>query len=100
MPRDLVMRKKAGFPIPVGDYIAPLATPRFFAGGFCETRLGLGRRGVERSMSSWRQHKDSLFGFIALETWGRIHLMGQSVSDVEQLVVDCERAHAVASGGK
>jgi len=100
MPRDLVMRKKAGFPIPLADYIAPLAMPRFFDGGFCEARLGLGRRGVERSLSTWRTHKDSLFGFIALETWGRIHLMGQSVSDVEQLVADCERAHAVASGGK
>ena len=100
MPRDLVMRKKAGFPIPVADYIAPLATSRFFAGGFCETRLGLGRRGVERSVSSWQRHKDSLFGFIALEIWGRIHLMGQSVGDVEQLVADCERAHAAAADGR
>ena len=94
MPRDLVMRKKAGFPIPVADYIAPLVTPEFFAGGFCESQRGLGQLGIARTMSSWRRHKDSLFGFVALEIWGRIHLMGQSVSDVEQLIAGCERRHA------
>jgi asparagine synthase (glutamine-hydrolysing) len=100
MPRDLVMRKKAGFPIPIGDYIEPLATQEFFDGGFCDTQLGLGRRGVERSMSSWRRHKDSLFGFIALEIWGRIHLMRQSVAEVEQLISDCERRHAAFAAGR
>lgn len=93
MPRDLVMRKKAGFPIPVGDYIAPLATPEFFSGGFCEDQLGLGRRGIERTMSSPTGQKDSLFGFIALEIWGRIHIMGHSVGDIEALIADCERRH-------
>jgi len=94
MSRDLVMRKKAGFPIPVGDYIAPLANQEFFAGGFCESHLGIGPRGIERTMSSSRRDKDSLFGFIALEIWGRINFMRQSVGDVEYHVADCERRHA------
>ncbi len=93
MPRSLVMRKKAGFPIPVGDYIAPLCTPGFFAGGFCETRLGLSQQGVESMIGSCRGHMENLFGFIALEIWGRIYFMGQSVSDVGQLIADCERGH-------
>jgi asparagine synthase (glutamine-hydrolysing) len=94
MPRSLVFRKKAGFPLPVSDYIAPLACREFFAGGFCETVLELGTHGIERTISSSNRQPDGLFGFIALEMWGRIFFMGQTVDDVTGLIEACERSSA------
>src|SRR5687768_2144486 len=32
LPSPLIWRKKMGFPLPLAEYIAPLATPEFFAG--------------------------------------------------------------------
>ena len=90
LPGNLVYRKKAGFPLPVEEYVAPLARREFFANGFCENVLGLGRRGTERQMASGHQWADGVFGLIALEIWGRINFMGQSVADLEGLVADCE----------
>jgi asparagine synthase (glutamine-hydrolysing) len=94
MPRGLVFRKKAGFPLPVGDYIAPLARTEFFAGGFCENALELGPRGIERTMTTWKTQVQGLFGLVALEMWGRIFVMGQSTDDVSALVDHCERLPA------
>lgn len=90
MPRTLVVRKKAGFPLPVRDYIAPLATMKFFKGGFCENVLELGRHGIARTMSPSSRHPDGLFGFIALEMWGRMYFMRQAVDDVRDLIEACE----------
>jgi asparagine synthase (glutamine-hydrolysing) len=90
MPRNLVVRKKAGFPLPVDEYVAPIATPGFFAGGFCENFLELGSRGLARTMSSWSQQPHGLFGLVALEMWGRLFFMGQTVQYIEALVADCE----------
>jgi asparagine synthase (glutamine-hydrolysing) len=91
MPRNLVFRKKAGFPLPVDDYIAPMANREFFAGGFCENALGLGPQGITQVLSTWRRHTHGLFGLIALEMWGRMFLLGQSVEEVEGLVDASER---------
>ncbi|TAK55105.1 MAG: asparagine synthase (glutamine-hydrolyzing) [Gammaproteobacteria bacterium] len=99
MPRSLVMRRKAGFPIPVSDYIAPLCTADFFAGGFCEARLGLGRIGIQQTIHSWRHSKDNLFGFVALEIWGRVYFLGQSVDEIGQLIADCERRKRASGSG-
>ncbi len=90
MPRNLVYRKKAGFPLPVDEYVAPIAKKEFFTGGFCENYLELGRRGIERTMSAWNRQAHGLFGLDALEMWGRIYFMGQSVDEVTGLIASCE----------
>jgi asparagine synthase (glutamine-hydrolysing) len=92
MPKSLVFRKKAGFPLPVDEYVAPLAKREFFTGGFCENFLELGQRGIERSMLTWKRQPHGLFGLVALEIWGRVYFMGQSVDQVGELVAGCERA--------
>ena len=92
MPRSLVFRKKAGFPLPVDEYVAPIAKRELFAGGFCENFLELGQRGIARTMSTWNHQAHGLFGLIALEMWGRIYFMGQSVTDVSALLQRCEQA--------
>ena len=94
MPRSLVFRKKAGFPLPVDEYIAPIVNPRFFSGGFCENVLELGPRGTAEALSARQAYARDSFGLIALEMWGRIFMLGQSVEDVEALVDSCERRAA------
>ena len=90
MPESLVFRKKAGFPLPVDEYVAPIAKKEFFAGGFCENFLELGRQGIERTMSTWNRQAHGLFGLVALEMWGRIYFMRQSVEEVTRLVARCD----------
>lgn len=89
MPESLVFRKKAGFPLPVDEYVAPIAKKEFFAGGFCENFLELDRQGIERTMSTWNRQSHGLFGLVALEMWGRIYFMRQSVEEVTRLVARC-----------
>jgi asparagine synthase (glutamine-hydrolysing) len=90
IPASLVNRKKAGFPLPVDEYLAPLTRPEFFKEGFCESTLGLGHRGMERLMATGGRWVHGIFGLIALEMWGRVYFMGQSVAHVEGLVAECE----------
>ena len=52
LPHDLVHRKKVGFPLPIADYLAPLAREDVFRDGFCMTHLGMNRGGF---MSCGRQ---------------------------------------------
>ena len=40
LPREVVYRRKVGFPLPVKDYLAPLAQPDLFVDGFCVNALG------------------------------------------------------------
>ena len=94
MPESLVYRRKAGFPLPVDEYVAPIAKKEFFSGGFCENFLELGRQGIERTMSSWNRQAHGLFGLVALEMWGRIYFMRQSVDEVTQLVARCDGSAA------
>jgi len=90
IPSNLVKRKKAGFPLPVDKYIQPLVCREFFSDGFCETRLGFEGRGVERLIQDGGRWVHGTFGLIALEIWGRIFFMGQSVASIEGLIAECE----------
>lgn len=91
MARDLVWRKKAGFPLPVDDYVAPLWRMELFADGFCQNGLGLSARGLAHMMKSWQRKGQGVFGLIALEIWGRIHMLGQPVAELERIVERCEQ---------
>lgn len=90
LPDGLIWRKKMGFPLPLADYIAPLATPGFFAGGFCEDALRLGRRGTARLLEGWQRWTFGAFGLIALELWGRMFLMGEPVDAVNGRIAAVE----------
>lgn len=96
LPDSLIWRKKMGFPLPLADLIAPLATPRFFAGGFCESELGLGRRGIERLAADWQQWTFGAFGLIALEIWGKLYLRAEKPEALTEgiLALSAERGRA------
>src|SRR5262249_24435553 len=82
LPRTVVFRRKLGFPLPVGDYLAPLARPEFFVDGFCLDGLGLHGAGLLEAIGSWRRNVDGFFNLLALEIWGRLFVLGQSVDQV------------------
>jgi asparagine synthase (glutamine-hydrolysing) len=92
MPHDLIGRKKMGFPLPLADYVRPLASTGFFAGGFCEQELGLAPQGLERLLGNWERWVHFFFGLVTLEIWGRIHFRHEPVELIEEQIQRQERA--------
>jgi asparagine synthase (glutamine-hydrolysing) len=90
MPGSLIWRKKMGFPLPLAEYIAPLVKPAFFAGGFCEETLHLGRRGLERWLNDLQRWPFGAFGLVSLELWGRMYLMDQAADTVAESIAAME----------
>ncbi|MGH6943148.1 MAG: asparagine synthase (glutamine-hydrolyzing) [Geminicoccaceae bacterium] len=90
----LITRRKMGFPLPLEDYLRPLANKSFFAGGFCEQTLGLSRRGIERLVLSRQRWSHGVFGLVTLEIWGRLFLMGHTVEQVSERIERVEHESA------
>lgn len=82
LPREIVYRKKVGFPLPLADYLAPLANVKFFAQGFCVDYLGMHPRGITHPVVGWRDNVNGFFNLLSLEIWGRLFFLGQSVAEV------------------
>ncbi len=82
LPRSIVHRKKLGFPLPLEDYLAPLASRTLFQDGFCVNQLGISRVGLHQLVDNWRAHADAFFSMLALEIWGRLFFMGESVDEL------------------
>jgi asparagine synthase (glutamine-hydrolysing) len=78
LPRSVVHRRKRGFPLPIRDYLAPLARPDFFIDGFCIDVLGMHRAGLLDAVAAWDQNVDGFFNLLALEIWGRLFFLRQS----------------------
>lgn len=97
LPHDVVYRPKVGFPLPVKDYLAPLAQQEFFANGFAVDFLGMHRRGFEDAISRWEENVHGFFNLLALEIWGRLFVMHESIDDVTERVVRVSREGALRS---
>ncbi|MEP7242598.1 MAG: asparagine synthase (glutamine-hydrolyzing) [Gammaproteobacteria bacterium] len=91
IPDRLIGRKKAGFPLPVGEYIAPLVNMQLFRNGFCQESLGLSERALRRLMESGHRRTFGFFGLVTLEIWGRIHIRREPLEQVSALVESLER---------
>jgi asparagine synthase (glutamine-hydrolysing) len=103
LPRDLVYRKKVGFPLPLQDYLAPLAREDFFRDGFCLESLQLHPKGLSETISKWIHDVEGFFTLLTLEIWGRLYFMRQSVEEVtEQVMRACSETRALpgANGGE
>ena len=99
---QLMTRKKMGFPLPLEQYLEPLADLEFFKDGFCEHTLGLSRRGLEHLVTSWRRWVHGFFGLLTLEIWGRLFFLEQSIEEVSEQLESVERRTArptVVTGG-
>ena len=82
LPREIVHRKKLGFPLPVADFLAPLAQPALFENGFCTQVLGMSPAGLAQAVGAWRGNVNGFFNLLALEIWGRMFFFHQSVDEV------------------
>jgi asparagine synthase (glutamine-hydrolysing) len=82
LPHDIVYRKKMGFPLPLKDYLAPLAREELFRDGFCVEFLGLHRRGLMKAISNWTENLDGFFNLLALEIWGRLFFFNESIAEL------------------
>ncbi len=92
IPGGLIGRKKAGFPLPLAEYLAPLASPEFFVEGFCQGELGLNARGLAGFLQSWRDWVFAFFGLATLEIWGRLFIRGESLDEIGDRIRRLERA--------
>lgn len=81
LPRAHVFRPKMGFPLPLSDYLRPLADGRAFEGGFVHAELGFTRTGIERILAELDSRPHGAFGLFALELWGRLHIRGESPAE-------------------
>ncbi len=84
LPHQVVFRKKVGFPLPLGDYIGPLADVEMFKTGFCVNYLEMQPNAMLDSVVNWRSNVNGFFNLLALELWGRLFFMGQSVGEVTE----------------
>ncbi|RPJ62297.1 MAG: asparagine synthase (glutamine-hydrolyzing) [Acidobacteria bacterium] len=84
LPKDIVYRRKVGFPLPLADYIAPFAKPELFHSGFCIEYLGVGRKALLQTVSDWRANFNGFFNLLALELWGRIFFLNQTVEKLTE----------------
>jgi len=82
LPRSHVYRPKMGFPLPLAEYLAPLAQGERFCGGFLEEEVGLDRAAITRILRDLGRRPHGAFGLLALEFWGRIHLRGEDPETV------------------
>ena len=82
VPHRIVKRKKMGFPLPLADYLAPLADDALFQHGFCVNELGFSPRGVQEQVASCRTDVQGFYNLLALELWGRLHIYRESLDDL------------------
>ncbi len=90
LPSDIVNRKKVGFPLPIADYLEPLAREDLFRDGFCIQFLGMNPAGLMAAVTGWRGNVNGFFNLLALEIWGRLFLLDQPMEEV------AERVHGAA----
>jgi asparagine synthase (glutamine-hydrolysing) len=87
LPRDVVYRKKLGFPLPLRDYLAPLAREDLFRNGFCLEILQIHRKGIAEIISTWKHDVEGFFTLLTLELWGRLFFLRQSLEKVTDQVM-------------
>ena len=92
LPSSIVERKKAGFPLPMEDYLAPLANMALFEDGFCRGVLGYRKSGLAEAVNNWTANIVGFFSLVSLEIWGRLYFLGQSIDEVNGLVAELESA--------
>ena len=82
LPRPVIYRKKAGFPVPWKRYIRDVDR-RLFSGGFMQEYFRLSHE----DLLLWTAHDENLlFTAIVLELWGRIFVRKEPRESVSELL--------------
>lgn len=87
LPREIVFRKKLGFPLPLQDFLAPLAREEFFHAGFCLEFLDIQPKGLTDAILNWTHDVEGFFTLLTLEIWGRMFFLHQPVEEVTERVL-------------
>jgi len=95
LPASIVERKKAGFPLPMQDYLEPLANTALFERGFCVEVLGYKQSGLNEAVRTWKDNVVGFFSLVSLEIWGRLYFLNQTVEQINDLI---KRLESEASG--
>ena len=82
LPRPVIYRKKAGFPVPWQEYTRRISL-RLFENGFISGYFNLPHCEIIRWATA---DVELLFTAVALEIWGRITIIGESRDRVRELV--------------
>ena len=90
LPSSIVRRKKAGFPLPMHDYLGPLADMSLFENGFCTEVLGYKRSGLSTAVENWADNTVGFFSLVSLEIWGRLYFLNQTVEQINALIDSLE----------
>ena len=85
LPDGIVGRKKVGFPLPLAEYVAPLAKRELF-GGVCEELFGLSKEGLDELLAEAPHNPLGFLNLASWEIWGRLVLRGEDQASVEELV--------------
>ena len=93
LPGDIVNRKKTGFPLPLEDYLAPLARNEIFNNGFCHQVLGLSSGAVQKVVASWKENIQAFFNLLSLEIWGRLFILQEPLAQVSDLLSHIENPY-------
>jgi asparagine synthase (glutamine-hydrolysing) len=100
LPKEVVHRKKLGFPLPLQDYLAPLARKELFRDGFCLEVLQIHRQGITEIISSWKHNVEGFFTLLTLELWGRLFFLHQSLEEVTGRVLQLSgESDSLSRGG-
>jgi len=91
LPASIVQRKKAGFPLPMQDYLGPLASMSMFDNGFCTGVLGYKSSGLREAVNKWSENTVGFFSLVSLEIWGRLYFLGESVAQIDDMIENLER---------
>jgi asparagine synthase (glutamine-hydrolysing) len=86
IPRKLVHCKKRPWNLPWKDYLAPLAQPILFRGGFCADTLGLSAMALQEFITSWNRNVEVFWNLLNLELWGRLFFIGESPEQLEMQI--------------
>ena len=80
VPSDLARREKQGFPVSIAQRLR--IDPRFYQGGFVQDLYGLDQVALERLHAS--ASRTWATRLLLLEVWGRLFVLGRSVSQVQE----------------
>jgi asparagine synthase (glutamine-hydrolysing) len=87
LPASIAGRRKVGFPLPLAEYVEPLARPELF-GDVCAELFGLTRPALRAQLDSAGANPLGFLNLASWEIWGRLVLRGEPVAQVESLVAE------------
>ncbi len=82
LPREIIYRRKKGFPIPAAAFLYPHINFSIFANGFWENVFGLSANRCRQAILEAGPRSFLWYHLLMLEVWGRIFLNNESREEI------------------